>query len=75
LARSVVVVAAGAAAGLLLAVSMTRALTQLLFDVRPLDPTAFAGAAGLLVAIVLAASLFPARHAARTDPAAILRIE
>jgi putative ABC transport system permease protein len=51
------------------------ALRSLLFEVRPLDPSTFAGAAlGLLAAAAAACSL-PAWRAARLDPAATLRAE
>ncbi len=50
-----------------------RALKSLLFQVAPEDPLVFAGAAIALVGVALAASILPARKAARVDPAVALR--
>ncbi|HMF08549.1 MAG TPA: FtsX-like permease family protein, partial [Thermoanaerobaculia bacterium] len=57
------------------ALAATRVLRSLLFDVAPTDPPVFAAIAGLLVMIALAASVLPARRAARVDPSAALRQE
>lgn len=48
-------------------------LGALLFGVQPHDPLTFAGAALVLAAIAALASWFPARRAARIDPALVLR--
>jgi putative ABC transport system permease protein len=61
----------GAVGGLLL----TRLMRDLLFQVRPADPTTFAGVAAVLALVALAASYFPARRAARVDPLVALRAE
>jgi len=67
--------AVGIVIGLVAALGLTRLLQGLLFEVRPFDPTVFAiTAAGCLV-VALAASWVPARRAARTDPAVVLREE
>jgi putative ABC transport system permease protein len=60
-------IAAGALAGKL--------VSKLLFDIRPLDPIAFAGAILLLLAVSLIASYIPARRASRIDPMVALRDE
>jgi ABC-type antimicrobial peptide transport system permease subunit len=73
--RSVAMGAIGAAVGLAAAASVTRALGALLYEVSPGDPAAFAAGAATLVVIVLAASFVPARRAAGTDPAKVLRTE
>jgi predicted permease len=73
--RSATMGAIGAAIGLAVAAMVTRALGALLYEVSPGDPAAFAAGAAALVAIVLAASLVPARRAAGTDPAKVLRSE
>jgi putative ABC transport system permease protein len=67
--------AAGVTAGLVLAFIFTRALTSLLFQVRPLDPATLAASAALVVLVTLAASYIPARRAGRISPMAALRYE
>jgi putative ABC transport system permease protein len=66
---------AGVAAGVAGALALTRLLGGLLFGVTPTDPATFAGGAALVLAITLAASWFPARHAMGADPVAALRQE
>ena len=67
--------AAGLIAGLGLGVALARAMSGLLFAVDALDPWMFAGTAAALLAAVAAASYFPARRAARTDPMSALRAD
>jgi putative ABC transport system permease protein len=64
---------AGIAAGLLAALFAARGLASILFGVRPFDLAVYAGTAGLLAAVAIAASLVPAARCARVDPAAALR--
>ena len=71
MALATIAVAAGAAA----AWGLTRYLTVLLYGVTPLDGVTFSAAAGVLVAVTMAASLLPARRASRVDPAIALREE
>lgn len=73
--RSLLIAVSGALIGGAIAASATRAMRSLLFDVQPLDPIAFAAGVGTLVAVVLIAAYLPARLAARTDPASVLRSE
>jgi putative ABC transport system permease protein len=68
-------VAVGAALGAAGAVGLAQLIRGLLFEVRPLDPAAFAMAAGALVAAALAACYIPARRATRVDPLTALRQE
>jgi putative ABC transport system permease protein len=63
----------GLLAGLLASAVLLRFLTTLLYGVRPLDPAVLGAAALLLTAVATAASLLPARRAARVDPASVLR--
>jgi predicted permease len=65
----------GVGIGLIGAVAMTRLLRTLLFDVSPLDPTAFGGAAVLLLAVAMLASYLPARRAARIDAQEAIRAD
>jgi putative ABC transport system permease protein len=66
-------VAIGTFAGLVAAVSATRFLRALLYEVEPTSVAEFAIAAALLVVVTLFATLIPARRAARTHPAVVLR--
>jgi len=65
----------GTGLGLLAAVGVSRLLTGHLFGVQPFDPVSYLAAAGLMGLAALCACYFPARRAARLDPAASLRHE
>jgi hypothetical protein len=65
----------GILAGLVAALSLTRFLRSLLYQVAPTGIAEFAGATVLLLAVTLVATLLPARRAAGTQPAAVLRGE
>jgi len=67
--------AAGLTLGLLGAAALGRVLTSLLYGVKPTDVFTFVGVAGVLLAVVLAACLVPARRAVRVDPLEALRSE
>jgi predicted permease len=64
---------AGTTLGLGAAALVVRLLGGMLYGVRPLDPVSFAGAAALLAALALVASLIPANKAASIDPVEALR--
>jgi putative ABC transport system permease protein len=68
-------VAAGLLAGAGLAAGSSKVLRKALFGISNLDPAAYAGAIGVLVAIVAIAALVPARRALRLNPAKVLRYE
>jgi len=68
-------VLAGAAIGIAGAVLSMRLLSSFLFDVRPLDPAAFALASAVLVVVALIAAYVPARRATRVDPLRALRTQ
>ena len=73
--RAVSDAAIGVFVGLVGAVALTRELSTLLFSVSPTDPASLLSAAALLLLTAVAASWFPARRAARLDPAIALRDE
>ena len=64
---------AGIALGSLAAAGLTQLMRKLLFEVRPLDPVAFLGAAVTLAVFAVVASYLPARRATRVDPLEALR--
>jgi ABC-type lipoprotein release transport system permease subunit len=67
--------AVGLVAGAIGAIFLTRMMTPLLFEVRPLDPSLFLAIAAVLGAVASAASLIPSVRAARVPPAVALRYE
>ena len=67
--------AAGAVAGIPLAVAGSRWMQSLLYGLRPGDPATIAAVLGALLAVGLASALVPARTAASTAPARALRHE
>ena len=69
------VVAIGTFAGFVAALSVTRFLLALLYEVASTSVAEFGGATVLLLAVTLVATLLPARRAARTQPAVVLRGE
>ena len=75
LSRGVMLGVVGVVLGLAGAAGLTRLMTSVLFGVAPIDALTFASVAMLLLAVVLAACLIPARRAARTDPTVALRSE
>ncbi|MBZ5624091.1 MAG: ABC transporter permease, partial [Acidobacteriia bacterium] len=64
---------AGIAAGSLAAMGLTQLMRKMLFEVRPLDPVAFAAAAVTLAGFAALACYVPARRATRVDPVVALR--
>jgi predicted permease len=68
-------IAAGLALGLILALSLTRLMSGLLFAVRASDPLALGGSALLLTAAAFFAILIPARRAMKVEPSVALRRE
>jgi predicted permease len=65
----------GVAAGLALAVGLTRYLKTLLYGVKATDAWTLSSVALLLIAVALCASYFPALRASRVDPSSALRSE
>jgi putative ABC transport system permease protein len=75
LSQGMVLPFAGTLIGLLGALSLTRVMRHLLFQVDPADPATFATVAAVLVAVALPACWMPARRAMRVDPLVALRHE
>jgi putative ABC transport system permease protein len=73
LGRGLVLVIAGLGLGLAVALSVSRVMSNLLFNVSPSDPVTFIGVPLLLGAMALAASYVPAWRATRIDPASALK--
>ena len=73
LRRVSMVIAVGVIAGAILSVWALRFAAGLLYGLTPGDPATLLDAAGVLFSIGLVAAWLPARRAARTDPAAVLR--
>lgn len=65
----------GLALGLAAALGLSRLLTSFLFCVSAVDPLTFGAVAAMLGAMSFAATLLPARRAARVDPMKALRSE
>jgi predicted permease len=68
-------VATGLLLGGVLARVAARAISSRLYGVNQQDPSAYAGAMLILVAVGLVAALVPARRASRLDPARTLRLD
>jgi ABC-type antimicrobial peptide transport system permease subunit len=73
LGNALVPVVAGIVAGAIGSAFGVRLLASFLFGVQPLDPLAFAAAAGLLAVVAVVAGYLPARRATRVDPLIALR--
>jgi putative ABC transport system permease protein len=71
--HSLLLVAAGGAAGLVSALFLARAMAGVLYGVGPFDVPAFALALVVLVVAGVGASLLPALRATRVEPLAALR--
>ena len=75
LRQNLMLTIAGLAAGLVLALSLARAVRSLLYGIGPRDPATLAGAVLALLLTTMVASVIPARRAVAIDPATALRAE
>ena len=73
LSRGLLLTMTGIAIGIALALLLTRLLGNLLYQVSPRDPLAFAAAFAVMTIASLAACILPAWRATRTEPARVLR--
>jgi len=73
LREAAALLAVGLAVGLPLAILLARFVSKLLYQVPTLDPASVAVTAALVAAGGVAASLIPARRAARVDPLIALK--
>jgi predicted permease len=75
LRESVLLLALGLALGVPVALSSTRILKSLLYELSPLDPTAISIAIAAVTLMTFAAAWLPARRATKIDPMQALRAE
>ncbi|HYV06245.1 MAG TPA: FtsX-like permease family protein, partial [Blastocatellia bacterium] len=75
LGRALTLSSIGIAVGIAGALSLTRLMSSLLFEVSTTDSLTFVCAPLLLTGVALAACLVPARRAAKVDPMVALRCE
>ena len=75
LRNACIMLAAGLVAGTALALFASRGVSTLLFGLKPWDPGTLIGAAALLAAVTIAASLVPSMRAANVNPIDSLRAE
>jgi putative ABC transport system permease protein len=73
LRRAAILSGVGVVVGALIALSATRVVRGLLFEVSPFDPITFGLVGATLMGAALVAALMPALRAARMDPAGALR--
>jgi predicted permease len=75
LREGAVLTVAGVAAGLGVALALSRVMSGFLFEVSATDPGTLFGVALIMLAVGLLASYLPARSASRHDPLSALRVE
>jgi predicted lysophospholipase L1 biosynthesis ABC-type transport system permease subunit len=75
LGETALLLGAGLAAGVCLALAAARLIASQLFGLAPSDPATLAAAVALLAAVALAAAYLPAHRASRVDPLMTLRQE
>jgi ABC-type antimicrobial peptide transport system permease subunit len=73
LCRGMTLAGAGAAAGVVGALAVTRLLANMLYNISPYDPMTLAAVLVVILAVSLMACYLPARRATRVDPAVAVR--
>jgi predicted permease len=73
--QAAVLSAIGIAIGIAAALALTRLIESKLYRISPADPPSYAISAGVFASVAIAASLIPARRAAKLDPVESLRAE
>jgi ABC-type antimicrobial peptide transport system permease subunit len=75
LRESALLILAGVALGLPIAIAVARVISSRLYGLKPADPLTIAGTILLLAAVTGLASYIPARRAMKVDPLVALRNE
>ena len=73
--ESMLLVAGGVVAGLVIALASSRLVKAQLFELQPNDPVAIATALGVMIAVAALAGYLPARRASKVDPMVALHYE
>jgi predicted permease len=73
--HAIILAITGGVLGVIAAIWLTRYLTELLYNVRPVDPLTFGAVIFTLFIVAIAACYIPARRAMRVDPMVALRNE
>jgi predicted permease len=75
LRESIILIGAGVAIGIPLALALARLIANQLFGLKPYDPLTLMGAATAMAAVAGLAAYLPARRATKVDPMVALRYE
>jgi len=73
--RSMAAALIGVGVGMAASLALTRFLTGLLYEVKPMDPLALSLAAAILTSVAFIACYLPARRATKVDPMIALRCD